>query len=111
MEVLPSNNAKDGKLLAIIAHFWVIGLLVAWVLNLKKNNSFTSFYTRQMIGWHLLAFLNGWLIYSFFGGFIKWILGVVLVIFWLMSLLGALTTKLRLIPFFGEKFQEWFRSL
>lgn len=111
MENTPVNNTKNGKLLAIIAHFWVIGTLISWVLNLKKKNDFTSFYTRQMIGWHLLAFLNGWLILKFFGGFIKWILGSILVIFWLISIFGAISEKRKLIPFFGDKFQEWFRSL
>ncbi|TYP96739.1 hypothetical protein C7447_10638 [Tenacibaculum adriaticum] len=108
---MENQTAKEGQLLAIISHFWIIGTLISWLLNLKKQNSFTSFYIRQMIGWHLLLFLNGWLIYNFFGGFIKWILGGILAIFWLMSIFGAITEKERLIPFFGEYFQNFFRSL
>ncbi len=104
-------TAKEGKTLAIIAHFWVFGTLISWFLNLKDQNSFTNFYVRQMIGWHLLVFLNGWLIYNFLGGFIKWVLGVILVFFWFMSLLGALSSRERLTPVFGTYFQDWFKSL
>lgn len=113
MERLPANNdVKDGKLLAVIAHFWLIGTVVAWVLNLKKNNSFTSFYVRQMIGWHLLTFLNGFIVLKILRiGFLKWILGVILFIFLLMSFFSAFSGKKSLTPFFGEKFQEWFKSL
>ncbi|MFD0992062.1 hypothetical protein [Tenacibaculum geojense] len=105
------NTASDGKMLAIISHFWVIGTLISWVLNLSKKNTFTAFYNRQMIGWHLLTFLNGWLIYNYLGGFIKWILGVILFIFWIISLFGAITGKEKLIPVFGTYFQNFFRSL
>lgn len=102
---------KDGKLLAIISHFWILGTIIAWFLNLKKQNTFTSFYVRQMIGWHLLAFLNGWLIYNFFGGFIKWILGVILFFFWLISIIGAFSGSKKFIPAFGPYFQNIFKSL
>ena len=108
---MENQTAKEGKLLATISHFWVIGTLISWFLNLKKQNSFTSFYNRQMIGWHLLFFINGWVVYSFFGGFIGWITSAILVVFWLMSFFGAISKRKRLIPFFGDYFQNLFRSL
>lgn len=112
MEVLPSNDVKDGKILAIISHFWVIGLLISWVLNLKKNNTFTSFYTRQMIGWNLLTFLNTFIILKVLRfDFLKWIFGIILLIFWFISLFGAISGEKKLMPYIGEKIQDFFRSL
>lgn len=100
---------KEGKLFAVVSHFWLIGLVIAWVLNLKKQNTFTNFYVRQMLGFNLLLFLEGGL--AFLGGFIKWVLGVVLFVFWLISVFGAITGEKKLIPFFGPYFQDWFKSL
>ncbi|MCH2033538.1 MAG: hypothetical protein MK202_08480 [Tenacibaculum sp.] len=105
------TSVEEGKTLALISHFWFIGTVIAWILNLKKQNEFTRFYVRQMLGWDLLAFLNGWLIYSFLGGFIKWIIGVILVLFWIISFIGCLSGDKKLIPVFGEHFQDWFKSL
>lgn len=105
------QSAEDGKLLAMVSHFFILGTIISWILNLNKQNSFVSFYNRQMIGWHLLIFLNGWLIYAFFGGFIKFIIWGVLIFLWITSLFGAMKEKETLIPVFGAYFQKIFRSL
>lgn len=106
-----NQTAQEGRLLAIVAHFFAIGILASWVLNLQKENSFVSFYNRQMIGWHVLMFLNGGLIHFFLGGFIKFIIWGVLIFLWITSLFGAMKEKKVLIPFFGPYFQKIFRSL
>ena len=104
-------ESDKGRILAVISHLWGFGLLISWIVNLNVKNNFVSFYNRQMLGWHILAFLNGWLIYAILGGFIKWILGGALLIFWVMSIIGAFTKTETLIPFFGSYFQKIFRSL
>jgi len=109
--VVDEQTAKDGKLLAILSHFWVIGTIIAWVLNLKKQNEFTSFYVRQMIGFQLVSFLLQAIVSSIVGGFITWVLGVVLFAFWVISLIGSFGTDLKFMPFIGEYFQKIFKSL
>jgi hypothetical protein len=37
--------------------------------------------------------------------------GTVVFIFWLMSLIWAITDVMKPVPFVGDKFQEWFKSL
>ena len=58
------EDIKDGKLAAIICHFWIVGLVIGFVMNLNKKNYFTSFYLRQMIGMNLAQFLNGVVVYN-----------------------------------------------
>ena len=104
-------GSNKGRLLAVICHLWGIGLLISWIVNLNLKNNFVSFYNRQILGWHVLAFFNGWLIYAVLGGFIKWILGGVLVLFWIISIIGAFSKTKTLMPIFGGYFQKIFRSL
>ena len=109
--IVDEQTAKDGKLLALLSHFFIIGTIIAWVLNLKKQNEFAAFYIRQMIGWHLLLFLIEGIVYSIFGWFIAKILFYILIFIWLTSIFGAFSNKLKLMPVVGEYFQKIFRSL
>lgn len=104
-------TVKEGKLLAIVSHFWLLGTIIAWVLNLKKQNGYTNFYVRQMLGLNILFFLNSAIVFYMLGGFVRWIFSIVLIVFWFISILGAISDEKKLIPFFGEHFQDWFKSL
>lgn len=102
---------KEGKLLALVTHFWFIGVIITLILNSRKPNEYVSFYVKQMLGWNIIAFFNSWFIYFFLGGFIKWVIGVILLIFWIISFVGCLSDEEKLIPFLGEYFQNWFKDL
>ena len=106
-----NDTVSEGKLAAIISHFWIVGLIIGFVMNLNKKNDFTSFYIRQMIGLNLAQFLNGVVIYKLLGGTAGWIVGVLLFICWFISLFGAIKGEEKLIPYIGEYFQGWFRGV
>lgn len=108
--IVDEQTAKDGKFLAILSHFWIVGTLIAWVLNLKKKNEFAGFYIRQMIGFQILGFVIEAVVAGI-SGTIASILGFVLFIFWILSLFGAFSDKLKPMPVIGEYFQKIFRSL
>lgn len=105
------EDIKEGKLAAIISHFWVVGLVIGFVMNLNKKNYFTSFYLRQMIGLNLAQFLNGVVVYNYLGNTASWIVGVLLFIGWIISLFGAFKGEEKLIPYVGEYFQNWFNQI
>lgn len=114
MERLDYNDEQtvsEGKLTAIISHFWIVGLVIAFVMNLNKKNHFASFYIRQMIGLNLAQFLNGVVVYKLLGGTAGWIVGVLLFICWFISLFGAIKGEEKLIPYIGEYFQDWFKGV
>jgi len=109
--IIDAETTKNGKLLALLSHFWIIGTVIAWVLNLKKGNEFASFYIRQMIGYQILIFLVEGIVVSILGSFIAWLLGMFLLLFWFLSIFGAITGELKLMPIVGTYFQKIFRSL
>lgn len=108
---MENNTVSEGKTMAIISHLWIIGLLIAFVMNTSKKNYFASFYIRQMVGLNLIQALNVWVIYEFLGGTAGMIVGLLVFILWLISIIGAFKGEEKLVPFVGEQFQEWFKSI
>ena len=108
MENLTIN---EGKTAAIISHFTVIGLIIAFVLNMNKKNAFASFYIRQMLGLNLLYMANIWIVYRYLGNTIGWAVGVLLFVLWLISLLAVLKGEKKLVPVVGEQFQNLFKGI
>ena len=98
------NVLSEGKNVAIIAHLWLIGWIIALIMNSNKRSDFGSFYIRQMLGLALLSFL-AWI------PFLGWVLAVVIFVAWIMSLLGALSGEKKTTFLLGEQFQDWFKGL
>lgn len=95
----------DGKTKAIIAHITYIGWIIALVINSNEKDEITSYYLRQLLGIYLFT-----IVISFIPllNFIGWILALV---FWIMSLVGAVNGEMKETPVIGKYFQEWFRGL
>ncbi|TXD48281.1 DUF4870 domain-containing protein [Polaribacter sp. IC073] len=108
---MDNYTVKEGKTAAIISHLWVLGLLIAFIMNNSKKNPFASFYIRQMVGLNLLYFANQYIVYSYIGATAGWIVGVVAFVLWIISLFGAIKGEEKLVPFIGEHFQEWFKNI
>jgi len=104
-------TVNEGKTAAIISHFTVIGLIIAFVLNMNKKNTFASFYIRQMLGLNLLYMANIWIVYRYLGNTIGWAVGVLLFVLWLISLLAVLKGEKKLVPVVGEQFQNLFKGI
>lgn len=108
---MENKSANEGKTAAIISHFWVIGLVIAFVMNMNKKNYFTSFYIRQTIGLNILQFLNGAIIYKYINTSVGWAVGVLIFILQLISLISAIKGEEKETPVLGENFQNWFRGI
>ena len=107
---MENQTANDGKTYAIISHLWLIGLIIAFILNNSKKNSFASFYIRQMMGINLFIIINKYLVYDMIGSFVGWIIGVIIFVLWFISLMGAIKGEEKVIPIVGEQFQNWFKN-
>lgn len=108
---MENQTVNDGKTYAIISHLWLIGLIIAFILNNSKKNSFASFYIRQMIGINLLIIVNKWLVYDLIGSFVGWALGVVIFILWFISIIGTIKGEEKEVPVIGSHFQDWFKNI
>ncbi len=104
-------TVNEGKTAAIISHFTVIGLIVAFVLNMNNKNAFASFYIRQMLGLNILYMANIWIVYRYLGNITGWAVGVLLFAFWIISLLAVLKGEKKLVPVVGEQFQNLFKGI
>lgn len=103
---------NEGKTIAIIAYITVIGLIIAFVMNNEKKNTFASYHIRQSLGLTIAAIalsvigiipILGWLI-SFFGFFI-------ILFLWIMGLINVFNSKIKPLPLIGVKFEEWFKDV
>ena len=95
----------DGKTKAIVAHILWIGWIIALVINANDKDELASFYIRQLLGLYLLSFV------LMFIPVIGWIANIVVFVFWLLSLLGAIQGEKKETPWIGSYFQEWFKAL
>ncbi len=104
-----SHDAKevlsDGKNVGIIAHITIIGWIIALVMNSSNKTEFGSFYIRQMLGLSLLGIALSWI------PILGFIVALVLIVAWIMSLISALGGKMKPTFLLGEQFQEWFKAL
>ena len=96
---------SDGKNVAIIAHLTVIGWIIAVIMNGTDKNEFASFYIRQMLGIMICSVL------LYFIPVIGWFAQIIIFIFWIISLVGAIGGEKKVTLLFGNQFQDWFKSL
>jgi len=95
----------DAKTKAIVAHLTFIGWIIALVINSSQKEELASYYIRQTLGLYLVAIVLGWI------PIIGWILWIVVLIFWVLSLVGAVNGEMKETPVVGKLFQDWFKSL
>ncbi|PCI03793.1 MAG: hypothetical protein COB81_03130 [Flavobacteriaceae bacterium] len=108
---MKNQNIEDGKTSAIISYLSWIGLLIAFIMNNSKKNSFASFHIRQMIGLLLLQLIVG-AIGSMMGiPTIARFLHLGLFILWLIGFIGCIKGEEKKIPILGDIFQEWFKGI
>ena len=95
----------DGKTKAIVAHITWIGWLIALIINSSQRDEITSFYIRQLLGIYLFG-----LVVTFIPviNFIGWI---IVLVFWILSLIGAVNGEMKESPVVGKYFQDWFKGI
>ena len=107
---MENQTVNEGKTMAIISYFWWIGLIIAFIMNNSKKNTFASFHIRQMLGLLLLNVAVS-LSYKFLGSSIGMILGLGTFVLWVIGLIGAFQVEEKRIPLLGDMFQDWFKSI
>ena len=100
----------DAKTKAILSHVFLIGWIIALILNMNQKEEYASYYIRQNLG-----LMIAWFAVSIFMAFpvinwVVWIGYLIIIVFWLMSLIWSITDVMKPVPFLGDKFQEWFRK-
>ncbi|WP_051220684.1 zinc ribbon domain-containing protein [Flavobacterium filum] len=95
----------NGKTVALIAHFFWIGWIIALVLHNQNKTEFGSFYLRQTLGLNLIVLL------TFFIPFLNILIGMTVFIFWIISLIRSLNNATNPVLLLGSSFQNWFKTI
>ena len=110
--VSDKKDVSEGKGLAVVAYLTWVGILLAFVLNMEKKNSFVKFHIRQALMIYVSGFMCGVVmivpILGWIAGFIGFIL---LLIFWIMGLVSAINGEENRIPIIGDLAQDWFKGI
>jgi uncharacterized membrane protein len=104
-------TAKEGKIMAIVSYFTIIGLAISFFSNKNKANYFTSFHIRQSVGLHLLYYANKWIVYEYIASNVGWGFRILILGLFIFAIIGALQEEEKLVPVLGESFQEWFKNI
>lgn len=107
---MTDHIVKEGKTWAIVSHLTFIGLIIAIIMNSEKRNPFTSFYNRQMLGLIIMLFISQ-ITDKYINGTLGYALWVISAVGWLFSFIHIIKGETKLLPYVGEKFQEWFRNI
>lgn len=95
----------DGKTKAIVAHITYIGWIIALVINSSQKDEIASFYIRQLLGIYLFSIVISFIpVINLFG----WLAALV---FWILSLVGAINGEMKETPIVGKYFQDWFKGI
>lgn len=108
---MENTTVTEGKTIAIISYLWIIGLIIAFVMNNDKKNSFASFHIRQMVGLALLSIAVGFVRYYLDFGIIGWVLSLGVFALWIIGFIGAVQGEEKRVPLLGDQFQEWFKGI
>jgi uncharacterized membrane protein len=101
----------DAKTKAIISHLFGIGWLIALIMNMNNKEELASYFIRQNLGLIIIGVALRIVGYIPVLGTAIWIAGGILVfVFWLMSLIWSIQGEMKPVPWIGDKFQEWFKS-
>lgn len=95
----------DGKTKAIVAHITIVGWIIALVINSTQKDEIASYYIRQLLGLYLTAVVLAII------PVIGWMLSIVIFVFWILSLVGAINGEMKETPILGKYYQDWFKGI
>ncbi len=107
---MENQTINEGKTMAIISYLWWIGLIIAFIMNNDKRNSFATFHIRQMIGLLLLN-IAATLIGNYVNDTVGLVIGVGTFVLWIIGFIGAIQGEEKRVPLLGDNFQDWFKGI
>lgn len=108
---MDNTTINEGKTTAIISYLWIIGFVIALILNNEKKNPFASFHLRQSLG-IIVTWIAVWGVMSLLNvPALAWILELGLFVLWILGFISALQGEEKPVPLLGLQFQEWFKKI
>ena len=108
---MDSKTIEEGRQIAIISYLTIIGLVIAFSMNMETKNEYAKMHIRQSLGLNILFYS----IAIFIGYFNSWMISgpfyVSFIVLWTFGFVNAIQREHRPIPLVGDYFQEWFKSI
>lgn len=101
----------NGKTIAVISYITWIGTLIAFLINNQKRNLFASFHIRQAIGISVFSLINSLVLINYIDFWVVGAIGMVLFIFRIIGIVGALRNEEKKVPLVADIFQDWFKNI
>lgn len=108
---MENNTVEEGKTTAIISYLWIIGWIIAFIMNNDKKNPFASFHIRQTLGLLIILTIMNILEWKLGLGMISWIVELALFVLWVIGFMGAIQGQEKKVPLLGDLFQDWFKGI
>lgn len=114
----------DEKTIAIVGYLWIIGFVIAIVMNKdNKKPGLATFHLRQMAGLLILS-IGGWIVFQIIGfavhgsTLLSMLIGLVnlgyslaLFVLWIIGFIGAINSQQKSIPVLGPIIQDKLKGL
>ena len=108
---MDQQTIEQGKTLAFISYLTLFGVIIAWVMNMEKRNSFISFHTRQSLGLWLTYMIFGYVV----GYFDSWTISIGFWVFFgilfIYGIFSAISGKHNAVPLVGNLYQRIFAAI
>ena len=118
MENQTIQQEDPGKMVAILSYCTLIGFIIALVLNgdQKNKSELGVFHIRQALGIFLTSFATGIAaIILMFIPFIGWLIVmaayIMVIVFWIMGLIAAISSERKAVPLLGDFYQNLFKGI
>lgn len=108
---MESSVSNEGKWAALTAYLTFIGTIIAYFMNNDSKNPFASFHIRQALGIHITFYMLGLAISWFDSWLISGLFYLFIGVLWVYGFIGAIQGTRNLVPFLGNQYQKWFRTI
>ena len=102
----PATSGIDGKTIAIISYFSVVGWIIAFVLFSSNKSQLAAYHLRQSlalilcgIACYILYFILVFMV--FFLSLFIWVIFIGLFVLWILGLISAIKGEEKPIPLIG----------
>jgi uncharacterized membrane protein len=95
----------QSKLVAVLSYIFIIGWIIALILNMNKKTDLGSFHVRQALLLWIIWIVLWWV------PILGWLLNLVVFVLLIMGLVYAVQGKKKEVPILGAHAQKWFKGL
>lgn len=112
----PATSGIDGKTIAIISYFSLVGWIIAFVLFMSNKSQMAAYHLRQSLAL-MLAAIGCYIIFFIlvfivpFLSFVIWILFIGLFVLWVIGLISAINGQEKPVPVLGPLAQNLFSGI